>query len=72
MPKLLLTITDPDVTSLALLVEMCDHHAIDDANSTVLVDGGLYLPEDRERHHAIQITVDTSNVYMPNIDWEDQ
>lgn len=60
-PKLRLSVTYPTVDSLALLVELADHHNL--PGETRVIASVLGGP-------SLSLEVDVAQVWMPTIDWE--
>lgn len=67
-PKVKVTLTNPTLDSLALFVELADHHSLD--GQTVIVTDKTYLGsgDSRSAEHEISLEVDAFMVYMPEID----
>lgn len=66
-PRITITLTNPTLDSLALFVELADHHGLD--GQTVIETGQNYhgSGDDRVLEKELSLEVNAFAVYMPEI-----
>lgn len=67
-PKIKVTLSNPTLDSLALFVELADHHSLDGQTPVLAERNWVGSGDDRHDVGEVSLEVDAFMVYMPEID----